>query len=189
MAPILRAIRLFPNALSSSHPFPQASLASPPKPQSWPISCAQTAIMPTNSEIDARAAASSTKILNITDLPIQNIERTLFLFCSICKGSIGGGSQNGAETNGLVNRHRNSEVSRGTSPLAAAQFAGDGRFASPITSKIRGARGPTTTATQTHVLGDLLRSRAIASARGIDPSDTMTKSHHAMAPLQCGLRS
>src|ERR1035438_6240503 len=34
-------------------------------PQNWGISCAQTAIIPTNSVIDASAAASSTKILNM----------------------------------------------------------------------------------------------------------------------------
>jgi hypothetical protein len=48
------------------HPaFPQAALPAGPKNQSWPMSCAQTAIIPTNSVIDAKAAASSTKIRNI----------------------------------------------------------------------------------------------------------------------------
>jgi hypothetical protein len=42
--------------------FPQA--ARHPA-QNWRISCAQTAIIPTNSVIDASAAASSTKILNM----------------------------------------------------------------------------------------------------------------------------
>ena len=37
--------------------------------QSWGISCAQTAIIPTNSVIDASAAASSTNIRNIVRLP------------------------------------------------------------------------------------------------------------------------
>src|SRR5690242_14742393 len=73
----------FPQApFSRSTLFPSPS----PKLQSWPISCAQTAIMPTKSEIDAKAAASSTKIRNITDLPIQNIERTLFLFLFLLQG-------------------------------------------------------------------------------------------------------
>jgi hypothetical protein len=37
-------------------------------PQSWGISCAQTAIIPTNSEIDVSAAASSTNIFNMPSL-------------------------------------------------------------------------------------------------------------------------
>jgi hypothetical protein len=50
------------------------------------MSCAQTAIIPTNSVIDASAAASSTKIRNIAlSLGHQNIEGTLFLFCSRVK--------------------------------------------------------------------------------------------------------
>jgi hypothetical protein len=44
------------------------------------------AIIPTNSAMDASAAASSRKIFNIaTSLPCENIERTLFLFCSPVK--------------------------------------------------------------------------------------------------------
>jgi hypothetical protein len=42
--------------------FPQARKVTA---QNWGISCAQTAIIPTNSVIDASAAASSTKILNM----------------------------------------------------------------------------------------------------------------------------
>jgi len=38
----------------------------PKRRQNWVISCAQTAIIPTNSAIDVKAAASSTKIRNIT---------------------------------------------------------------------------------------------------------------------------
>src|ERR1700760_656523 len=34
--------------------------------QSWGINCAQTAIIPTNSPIDASAAASSTKVFNMS---------------------------------------------------------------------------------------------------------------------------
>jgi len=34
-------------------------------PQSWGMSCAQTAIIPTKSVIDASAAASSTNIFNM----------------------------------------------------------------------------------------------------------------------------
>src|ERR1700726_3110848 len=41
--------------------FPQAAGPAPGVgPQSWGINCAQTAIIPTNSVIDASAAASST---------------------------------------------------------------------------------------------------------------------------------
>src|SRR5437868_10936420 len=57
-------------------------------PQSWGISCAQTAIIPTNSEIDASAAASSTNIFNMPSLLGWNIRRTLFLFCSRSQGMI-----------------------------------------------------------------------------------------------------
>jgi hypothetical protein len=59
--------------------------AIPPKlkcAQSWGITCAQIAIIPTNNVIDASAAASSTKIFNMALLLHQNIERTLFSFCS-----------------------------------------------------------------------------------------------------------
>jgi hypothetical protein len=42
--------------------------------------------MPTNSVSEAKAAASSTKVRNIIASYIKNIERTLFLFCSKCKG-------------------------------------------------------------------------------------------------------
>jgi len=57
-AQFVRAIRLFPKAGL------KPALGTN---QSWPISCAQTAIIPTNSVIDAKAAASSTKTRNITD--------------------------------------------------------------------------------------------------------------------------
>ena len=40
-----------------------------PALQNWGINCAQTAIIPTNSVIDASAAASSTKVFNIACLP------------------------------------------------------------------------------------------------------------------------
>jgi hypothetical protein len=36
-----------------------------PNSYSWGISCAQTAIIPMNSVIDANAAASSTNVFNI----------------------------------------------------------------------------------------------------------------------------
>ena len=62
-------------SLRARHPaFPQArpqvgldQVSAPP--QSCGITCAQTAIIPTNSVIDASAAASSTNILNIVRLP------------------------------------------------------------------------------------------------------------------------
>src|SRR3569832_1101500 len=41
------------------------------KPQNWAINCAQTAIIPTNSPIDANAAASSTKTRNMTCLHLR----------------------------------------------------------------------------------------------------------------------
>jgi hypothetical protein len=49
------------------HPaFPQSvPQAAPWPPQSWLNSWAQIAIIPTNNVIDAKAAASSTKIRNI----------------------------------------------------------------------------------------------------------------------------
>jgi hypothetical protein len=55
------------------------------------MSCAQTAIIPTNSVIDAKAAASSTNILNIARLPVQEHMRNIvpFLFS---ESSVAGGS-------------------------------------------------------------------------------------------------
>jgi hypothetical protein len=61
--------------------FPQATGEAQNCVNSW----AQTATIPTNSVIDARAAASSTKIRNIAASLVQNIERTLFLLCSKSK--------------------------------------------------------------------------------------------------------
>ncbi|WP_172805581.1 MULTISPECIES: hypothetical protein [Bradyrhizobium] len=53
-------------------PDPQKAGSGPPF-QSWGITCAQTAIMPINSEIDASAAASSTNNLNMNPTPYENI--------------------------------------------------------------------------------------------------------------------
>jgi hypothetical protein len=53
-----------------------------PNAQIWGISCAQTAIIPINSEIDAKAAASSTKVFNMPASRYVNIRRTLFSFRS-----------------------------------------------------------------------------------------------------------
>ena len=54
---------------------PSGALAQPPAQpfHSCGINCAQTAIIPTNSVIDASAAASSTNILNMADSPYRNI--------------------------------------------------------------------------------------------------------------------
>jgi hypothetical protein len=59
------------------HPaFPQQAFPNPKRPgsrrtcQSWGITCAQTAIIPINSEIDASAAASSTNNLNMNPTPM-----------------------------------------------------------------------------------------------------------------------
>src|SRR4051794_15662377 len=49
--------------------FPQPPDGFCQSDQSWGISCAHTAIIPTNSAIDASAAASSTKVLNMARLP------------------------------------------------------------------------------------------------------------------------
>jgi hypothetical protein len=62
----------------------------PSSPQSCGISCAQIAIIPMNSVIDASAAASSTKIFNIACLLGENIQRTMFSFCSKSQGSTPG---------------------------------------------------------------------------------------------------
>jgi hypothetical protein len=53
------AIRLFPRELRKA-----ASRRRQARFQSWGMSWAQTAIIPTNSAIDANAAASSTKTFN-----------------------------------------------------------------------------------------------------------------------------
>ena len=58
-----------------------------PKPHQNAVrSCAQTAIIPTNSAIDASAAASSTNILNMPASSYVNIRGTLFPFCSKSQG-------------------------------------------------------------------------------------------------------
>jgi hypothetical protein len=53
------AIRLFPKAATPAGANPGACH------QNWGMSCAQTAIIPTKSVIDANAAASSTNVLNM----------------------------------------------------------------------------------------------------------------------------
>src|SRR5713101_8340146 len=58
--------------------------------QSWGISCAQTAIIPTNSVIDASVAASSTNVFNMPASSYWNIRRTLFRFCSGSQGGVVG---------------------------------------------------------------------------------------------------
>src|ERR1700741_1619112 len=71
--------------------FPQAADPAPGVgPQSWGISCAQTAIIPTNSVIDASAAASSTKTFNMPASSFANIRRTLFPVCSGSQGRVVG---------------------------------------------------------------------------------------------------
>jgi hypothetical protein len=55
------------------HPAP---LKTRRKAYNWGINCAQTAIIPTNRPIDASAAASSTKTLNMTASPFKNIRGT-----------------------------------------------------------------------------------------------------------------
>jgi hypothetical protein len=57
MRAIVAAVPLFPKACPPSNPGVQ--------PQSWGISCAHTAIIPTKSVIDASAAASSTNVFNM----------------------------------------------------------------------------------------------------------------------------
>ena len=67
----------------------------------------------------------------------------------------------------------------------APQLARAGCFAPPMISNANGANGPTITAVQNHRRDDLLRSRAIAEASGMDPIETITKIHHAMILLPC----
>ncbi|WP_168212727.1 MULTISPECIES: hypothetical protein [unclassified Bradyrhizobium] len=63
--------------LRARHPaFPQQAFPDRKRPgsrhlrQSWGITCAQTAIIPINNEIDASAAASSTNNLNMNPTPM-----------------------------------------------------------------------------------------------------------------------
>src|SRR3954453_12613807 len=57
-------------ALSTpNRPHPVPVRLFPKTVHSWGINCAQTAIIPTNSTIDASAAASSTNVFNIAPLP------------------------------------------------------------------------------------------------------------------------
>jgi hypothetical protein len=62
--------------------FPQPP---PPKIQSCGRICAQTAIIPTNSAIDASAAASSTNIFNIIASLSEEHSMNMFFFCSLVK--------------------------------------------------------------------------------------------------------
>src|ERR1700731_1879593 len=85
--------------------FPQAAGRAPGVgPQSWGISCAQTAIIPTNSVIDASAAASSTKIFNMPVSRDVNIRGTLFCFCSKSQGDALGGSKKNPELSHMIHR-------------------------------------------------------------------------------------
>src|ERR1700716_879044 len=62
-----------------------------PQPtQSCGISCAQTAIIPTNNVIEASAAASSTNVLNMPSSSRWNIRRLLFFFFSCRQGAVVG---------------------------------------------------------------------------------------------------
>ena len=86
---------------------PQRACPSGPCPlpsQSWGISCAQTAIIPTNSVIDASAAASSTKIFNMPVSRDVNIRGTLFCFCSKSQGDALGGPKKDAELSHMIHR-------------------------------------------------------------------------------------
>jgi hypothetical protein len=76
--------------------------AFPQGDQNAVSSWAQTAIIPTNSAIDVKAAASSTKIRNITTSLVKNIEGTLFLFCSEFKRGLVGQFESDFEINRLV---------------------------------------------------------------------------------------
>ena len=58
-----------------------------PNTQIWGISCAQTAIIPMNSVIDASAAASSTKVFNMPASSIGTYEERCSHF--VPKESIG----------------------------------------------------------------------------------------------------
>ena len=77
-------------------------------------------------------------------------------------------------------------------PEKRPQLAEAGRFASPRISSTKGARGPTAQATQSHAFNDLLRSRAIAPASGIDLSgltDRLIRRRIDMAAFRQGRRS
>jgi hypothetical protein len=56
------------------------------------------------------------------------------------------------------------------------------RFAWPSKRSIKGASGPTMKAIQNQNLGDLPRSRAIFTARGIEAIKTIIKLHHIQHP-------
>jgi len=80
-------------------------------------------------------------------------------------------------------------LARGRERLGARpQPAEDGIFASPRIRSANGARGPTATAIQNHAFDDLLRSRAIAPASGIDAIAMMTKSQVPMQVPTARLR-
>src|SRR4051794_36517082 len=75
------------------HPaFPQPRTVLGKSSQSWGINCAHTAIIPTNSAIDASAAASSTKVLNIARSFDLEHKRNIvpFLFLKSTRQTSGG---------------------------------------------------------------------------------------------------
>jgi hypothetical protein len=95
-------------ALPARRPaFPQATGLGRARPHNWGISCAQTAIIPTNSVIDASAAASSTKVFNIPRLPgLEHMRNHVpFLFSGVKRRSWVG-LRNELEMKRLVNGAR-----------------------------------------------------------------------------------
>ena len=74
-------MRLFPKPGT-----PGVQARAQARPQSWGITWAQTAIIPTNSVIDASAAASSTNIFNIPASMERKKNNVPFLFSGV-KGS------------------------------------------------------------------------------------------------------
>jgi hypothetical protein len=90
-----------PRRTGLSSPASGFSPALSPPDQSWGINCAHTAIIPTNSAIDASAAASSTKVLNIArSLELEHRRNIVpFLFSKSTRAV-----ENGLEIFHLVNR-------------------------------------------------------------------------------------
>jgi len=79
--PQARAVHAEPSNDARRPRFP----AGPATTQSWGMSCAQTAIIPTKSVIDASAAASSTNVFNISRLPVLEHKKNIvpFLFSGV----------------------------------------------------------------------------------------------------------
>src|SRR5262249_23526938 len=81
----------------------------------WVRSCAQTASIPTNSVIDVSAAASSTKILNIIDLPCGTYSEQCSTFVPWSRHGSGSAWEKSLTVNGLALEEKSPSRGQGLS--------------------------------------------------------------------------